>query len=64
MYQRLTRDVWELHVDYGHGWEHEITEATFREARERRKEYRENCPQYPTKIVSRRERITPQPATA
>lgn len=54
--ERKTVDTWQLHVNYGQGWEHEITESTSREARERRREYRENCPQYPTRIVYRRER--------
>lgn len=56
-YQRKTIDTYQLHVHYGQGWEHEVTEYTFREARERRKEYRENCPQYPVKIVAKREPV-------
>jgi hypothetical protein len=58
-YTRKTRDTWQLHVLYPgpHGWEHELTEDSFREIRQRRKEYRENCPQYPTRIVCKRERI-------
>ena len=56
-YIRTTRDTWQLHVNYGQGWEHEITEDSFRAARDRRREYHENCPEYPTKIVYRREPI-------
>lgn len=58
-YQRKTRDVWKLMVNYGygHGWEHELTEFTIAEARQRLKEYRENCPQYPARIVMAREKI-------
>ena len=56
-YKRKTRDVWRLYVDYGQGWEHELDEFTLDEARQTRKEYRENCPQYPIKIVKGRERI-------
>ena len=56
-YKRKTRDVWRLYVDYGQGWEHELDEFTLDEARQIRKEYRENCPQYPIKIVKGRERI-------
>lgn len=26
MYQRTTVDSWEIHVNYGQGWEHECTE--------------------------------------
>lgn len=41
----------------GHGWEHELTEFTRAEAQQRLKEYRENCPQYPARIVMAREKI-------
>lgn len=58
-YVRKTRDEWQLHIDYGygHGWEHELSEDTFREVWDRKMEYRENCPKYPTKIVCRRVKI-------
>jgi hypothetical protein len=57
-YVRKTVDVWALDVNYGQGWEHEITEPTLLEARERRKEYRENC-SYPVRIRLMREKIKP-----
>ncbi len=38
-----------LLVDYGQGFEHETTESTALAIRERIKEYRANCPQYPVK---------------
>ncbi len=50
-YVRKTTDEYRLHVNYGHGWEHEVTEATRREARERLKEYNENCPQYAARVT-------------
>lgn len=56
-YQRKTRDVWRLWVDYGQGYELELEEFTRAEAQQRLKEYRENCPQYPARIVMGRERI-------
>lgn len=56
-YKRKTRDTWELWINYGQGWEHELTEYSFKEIRDRRREYRENCPQYPTRIRMRREKI-------
>lgn len=56
-YKRKTRDVWVLYVDYGQGWEYELTGYSRDEIRQRRKEYRENCPQYPTKVVMKREKI-------
>jgi hypothetical protein len=30
-YQRKTRDVYRLFVDYGQGWEHELDEFSLRE---------------------------------
>lgn len=56
-YQRKTRDVWRFYVNYGQGWEHELDEFSLRKVRQRQKEYRENCPQYPTRVVRGRERI-------
>jgi len=60
--ERKTIDVYEMHVNYGQGWEHETTEFTLKDARAQRKTYRENCPEYPTKLVRRRVRkanVTP-----
>lgn len=57
MYKRKTRDVWALYVNYGQGWEYEFAEDTHKEICKRRKEYRENLPQYPVKIVLKREKI-------
>lgn len=54
MYKRKTEDVWELYVDYGSGFEYEFAAYNLDEARQQRKKYRENCPQYPTKIVKKR----------
>jgi len=51
---RKTRDEYQLHVCYGQGYEHEVTEDTWKEIKLRAKEYRENCPQYPCKIVKKR----------
>lgn len=56
-YVRKTRDTFELHVNYGKGWEHEVTEFSRKDIRERRKEYRENCPEYPVKVMKKRERL-------
>jgi hypothetical protein len=56
-YVRKTSDEWQLHVNYGGGWEHEISEATYKAAKEQKKTYSENCPQYPTKIVLKRVKI-------
>jgi hypothetical protein len=55
--ERKTIDTFRLMVTYPgpHGWEHELTEYTREAARDRLREYRENCPQYPARIVTRRE---------
>ena len=45
-YQRKTRDEWQMWSNYGYGWEHELSEDSWREMRERLKEYRTNAPQY------------------
>lgn len=55
-YTRKTIDVWEMYVDYGCGWEYELSEYSLQEIKKRKKEYKENCPQYPVKIVKKRER--------
>jgi len=41
---------WQILVNYGQGWEYEIAETNYREAKKRIKEYRENAPQYPIKL--------------
>lgn len=58
MRKRVTYDEYQIHVDYGYGagWETEITEETRKEAKERLKEYRENC-QYAVRCVKKRIRI-------
>lgn len=56
-YQRKTRDEWHFLANYGGGWEHELTEDTRAEARQRLREYRENAPYYAYRIVKRRVRL-------
>lgn len=52
--------VYHLLVNYGFGdgWEDEVAESTRAEILERAREYRENCPEYPVKIVRRKERMS------
>jgi hypothetical protein len=57
--KRKTVDCWRFYVNYGQGWEHEITEYTRETMRENRRLYRENC-RYPLKVVFGRERIESQ----
>ncbi len=68
-YVRKTRDVWTVLAYTGHqfrgrsdsqsgyGWEEMTAELTYREARDRLREYRENQPQYRYKLRLKRERI-------
>lgn len=60
MRKRKTIDVWELWILYPgpHGWEHELTEELRSEILARKREYRDNCPQYPVK--RRREKASPE----
>lgn len=55
-YIRKTVDCWRFYLNYGGGWEHEITEYTRAEMKENRKAYRENCA-YPLRIVKGREPV-------
>jgi hypothetical protein len=57
--QRKTRDVWVVqgNYGYGHGWEDLTAEETFKEIRQRVKEYRENEPGVPFRVKLTRERI-------
>lgn len=61
-YQRKTVDTYELQANYGfgHGWEVEIVEATYKLAREQKKCYLENAPQYAYRIKLKREPIMPK----
>lgn len=36
-YIRKTYDVWEIHTNYGYGWECEHTESTYKAAKEQAK---------------------------
>ena len=51
-YVRKTRDEIRMMINYGQGWEHETIEESYAAAKAQRKVYAENCPQYPTRIVS------------
>lgn len=45
---------WALFVDYGGGWEYELSEDSMRELKQQRKAYQLNMPQFPTKIARHR----------
>mgnify|MGYP001351484967 CR=1 FL=1 len=56
---RKTRDVWVVqgNYGYGHGWEDVTAEETWKEIRQRVKEYRENEPGTPFRVKLTREKI-------
>ena len=60
-YKRKTQDEYQIQQYTGYGWEEVCSEDTFREARERRNEYRENQPEYPVRIVKKRVKILIHP---
>ena len=61
MRERKTYDEYQIHQHFpGSGWEEVCAETTRKEAQERRKEYRENQPEYPVKIVKKRIRYERQ----
>jgi len=46
---------------YGQGWEDETAEENAAQAWQRLKEYRENMPEYPHRVIQRREPIEVKP---
>lgn len=54
-YIRKTIDRWDIETNYGYGWETEVSEYTYKEAKETAKCYRENATPC-VRIVKRRER--------
>ena len=57
MYTRKTKDIYILMSNYGYGWEEELTENTYKEAKEQLKTYRENVKNAQYKIVKKRIKI-------
>lgn len=57
MYQRKTKDVWDIQQYTSIGWEIVCCESTYKDARERVREYRNNEPELPIRIRMVRERI-------
>jgi len=55
-YTRKTKDVYNIVTNYGNGWEVECTEDTYKEAKQRLKEYRENT-NAQVKLEKKRERL-------
>ena len=57
MYKRKTKDIYIMMSNYGYGWEEELTEDTYTEAKKQLKTYRENCKNAQYKIVKKRIKI-------
>ena len=55
MRERKYEYLWIVQGNYGQGWEDEAASEKFREAYADVKAYRDNCPEYPHRIIHRRE---------
>jgi hypothetical protein len=53
-YKRKTTDEWQIQQHTGYGWEDVCAEDTWKEAKDRLKEYRENQPEYPVRAIKKR----------
>lgn len=53
-YVRKTHDEWEIHSDYGFGFEYTVTGEDLPDAKRLLREYRENEPQYRHIIIKKR----------
>ena len=51
MYKRKTRDEYQIHSDYGYGYEFTCCGENLADAKRLLREYRENEPEYTHKIV-------------
>lgn len=56
-YTRKTKDEYQIHGNYGYGWEELTAEETYKEARAQLRCYNENEPGIPHKIVKRRVKL-------
>ena len=55
-YVRKTVDEWHTQGNYGCGWETVTIDETYAEARQMLRDYNENEPQYPHRIIKKRVR--------
>ena len=62
-YVRTTEDEFQIHGNYGQGYEELTCETTWKEAKQCIKDYRENEPGVQFKIVTKRIPIKPKPKT-
>ncbi len=56
-YKRLTQDEYIVQGNYGQGWEDLTAENTYKEIKDRLKEYNENEREYPHRWIKRRIKI-------
>lgn len=59
-YTRKTADEWQVHINYGDGFEEVHAANTRKEARDVLTDYRKNSPQFPAKMIKRRVPIEPK----
>ena len=55
-YIRKTKDEYHTQSDYGCGWETVTIDDNYADAKQMLKDYRENEPQYPHRIIKKRVR--------
>ena len=60
---RKTEDEYQIHGYYEGGWEEVTAESTFKEAKDRVKEYRANEPKTQFKIIKKRVKVQPKDET-
>jgi hypothetical protein len=53
-YTRKTEDEYQIHGNYGYGWEEVCAEDNRKDAILRLREYRENQPEYPVRLMKKR----------
>lgn len=53
-YKRKTHDEWEIHSNYGYGFEYTVTGENYADAKRLLAEYRSNQPQFTHKIIKKR----------
>lgn len=56
VYQRKTVDEYHTQGNYGCGWETVTIDETYAEARKMLRDYNENEPQYPHRVIKKRVR--------
>jgi hypothetical protein len=56
-YTRKTKDEYAIQGNYGTRWEDVTVDETYKEARQSLKDYNDNEPQYPHRLIKRRVKL-------